>query len=168
MTPDCFGGWDASLGGDRSAVAGLRKGIPRPEPIGLWDPALTTIEETPIVYTLQEAFDHIVKAVVKQGRPSVTAAGTCMYRGPEGLKCAAGHLLEDEDVRYYEGVGVMNLPATTWLKYFRPNDVEAGRDMLLRLQSGHDNARDTDFVDDFLGEARAVANRFNLTMPELP
>jgi hypothetical protein len=52
--------------------------------------------------TPQEIFDRSVAGVMKQGRPSVRAVPSnadgygCVYRGPNGLKCAAGHLIDDE------------------------------------------------------------------------
>lgn len=59
-------------------------------------------------YTNQEAFDLIVDALRKQGRksgyvrdPEECAPGEndfrCMYRAPDGCKCAAGHILPDND-----------------------------------------------------------------------
>lgn len=44
--------------------------------------------------TLQQLFDRVVTAVLKQGRPSVTDGG-CAYRGDDGAKCAVGHLITD-------------------------------------------------------------------------
>ena len=49
--------------------------------------------------TAQELFDHVVAALVKQGRPSVIPFGdtemTCVYNGPEGLACAAAHCVPE-------------------------------------------------------------------------
>lgn len=45
----------------------------------------------------QASFDHVSRALAAQGRPSFvedTAEGTCLYRGPNGLRCAAGHCFE--------------------------------------------------------------------------
>ncbi len=51
--------------------------------------------------TKQETFDRVVRALMLQGRRSQikTPSGLplCVYRHPEGLKCAAGHLIDDED-----------------------------------------------------------------------
>lgn len=47
--------------------------------------------------TKQETFDIVVKALRKQGRRSIDISGKfCVYRGPEGRKCAVGHLIPDE------------------------------------------------------------------------
>lgn len=43
---------------------------------------------------LQEAFDTMVRKVWEQNRPSTWDNGVCAYRGPNGTKCAVGHLIE--------------------------------------------------------------------------
>ena len=43
----------------------------------------------------QEVFDFVVSKIIHQGQPS-TVNGSCAYRGPDGLRCAAGWLLPDE------------------------------------------------------------------------
>ncbi len=55
---------------------------------------LTRIEQNQPVEA-QELYDYIVEAVVKQGRPSVGDNDRCLYRGPDGLKCAYGHVHPD-------------------------------------------------------------------------
>lgn len=48
----------------------------------------------------QEAFDIMVKHLRKQGRKSALMDGyTCMYRHPEGLKCAIGVLIPDSEYK---------------------------------------------------------------------
>ena len=44
--------------------------------------------------TTQEAFDKSVTALLKQNKKSEDGR-KCMYRGPEGRKCAIGHLIPD-------------------------------------------------------------------------
>lgn len=44
----------------------------------------------------QEIFDRSCAGIVAQGGPSVSKNGKCLYRGPNGRKCAAGHLIPDE------------------------------------------------------------------------
>lgn len=46
--------------------------------------------------TPQEAFKTVAKHVLAQGRPSKNEEGMCVYRGPDGLKCAVGALIPDE------------------------------------------------------------------------
>lgn len=45
----------------------------------------------------QEIFDFVLAKIREQGRPSYSPeGGTCYYRGPDGTKCAVGHLIPDE------------------------------------------------------------------------
>ena len=47
--------------------------------------------------TEQEAFDRMVNHLRKQGKKSVhEITRTCLYRHPDGLKCAVGALIPDE------------------------------------------------------------------------
>jgi hypothetical protein len=48
--------------------------------------------------TDQEVLDKIVEHLQKQGRKSTDSSLTCLYRGPEGTKCALGIFLTDEEV----------------------------------------------------------------------
>lgn len=66
--------------------------------------------------SLQEIFGKAVGGVIRQGRPSMNSTSStsrsCVYRGPDGLKCAAGHVIPDEAYdRSYEscGFGVVGL-----------------------------------------------------------
>ena len=47
--------------------------------------------------TAQEAFDKAVAGVRAQGyQISMDEKTNCVYRGPNGLRCAVGHLIPDE------------------------------------------------------------------------
>jgi hypothetical protein len=50
-----------------------------------------------IPYTLQEVFNIVSTHLLKQNKRSVNATNNCMYRGPDGMKCAAGVLIPDEE-----------------------------------------------------------------------
>lgn len=65
---------------------------------GIFDPAMQA--------NLQEKFDTVLACLRKQGRPSINADGACLYRGPDGLKCALGHLIPDATYKpWFEGTG---------------------------------------------------------------
>lgn len=50
--------------------------------------------------TKQEIFNKVVAGLAAQGfERSVMDDGSCAYRGNDGRKCAAGHLLSDEHYR---------------------------------------------------------------------
>jgi hypothetical protein len=56
------------------------------------------MNETTVRFDNQKTFDIVVNALRKQGEKSVSDVdvNSCLYRGPNGLKCAAGHLIPDE------------------------------------------------------------------------
>jgi len=47
--------------------------------------------------TRQEALEIAYNQYVKQGGQSVNDNGYCVYRSPDGKKCAVGALISDED-----------------------------------------------------------------------
>ncbi len=55
--------------------------------------------------TNQEILDYVTAHLRNQGRRSVASAnatcfmGACLYRGPDGLSCAVGCLIPDEEYR---------------------------------------------------------------------
>lgn len=45
----------------------------------------------------QDVFNHVVNHLLTQKEKSVNSRGDCMYRGLNGLKCAAGCLIADDE-----------------------------------------------------------------------
>lgn len=45
----------------------------------------------------QDIFNHVVNHLMSQKERSADSEGACMYRGPNGLKCAAGCLIADDE-----------------------------------------------------------------------
>lgn len=43
----------------------------------------------------QAVFNQVCAALIAQGRPSKLINGVCLYRGPDGIKCAVGYLIPD-------------------------------------------------------------------------
>lgn len=90
-----------------------------------------------------------ILALLKQGKKSVDRNGMCKYRGPDGLKCAVGHMLSDEEYKpEMENVGVKSL--VTLYKLDFSYDIT----LLRALQSAHDCTQDETFVDDFKANLR--------------
>jgi hypothetical protein len=97
--------------------------------------------------SLQEIFDFVNDAITKQGVPSFDSElGDCAYRGPNGLKCAAGWLLDDADYdRELEGKGAADMCNAVGFRvgeavHAYANIITIKRELLQRLQSAHDNA----------------------------
>jgi len=49
-------------------------------------------------WTEQEIFDTAAFGILTQGRRCADSEGSCVYRLPGGLKCAAGFIFSDEEV----------------------------------------------------------------------
>ena len=125
--------------------------------------------------TDQETFDFVVRALRKQGGPSLMPdLKGCAYRGKDGRKCAVGQILPDEDyVEDLEGLPVRSLesdrnPITQWV-------LEQGLNvrLLSDLQCAHDSPQDLEldtgvsddvWLDAFLLSARQIAERYNLDL----
>ena len=109
----------------------------------------------------QELYDYIVEAIVKQGRPSVGDNDRCLYRGPDGLKCAYGHVHPDS---MYSPVRMENHGVDTLRRDGKlPESLIPHVDLLCFLQNAHDgNSQRVDFLSGFLSSAKNTADEFNL------
>ena len=117
--------------------------------------------------TEQEVFNKVWDHIITQGKQSLDDRGKCRYRGPNGLKCAAGIFLTDKQAEELDAVG------ETWgaaVQTF-PELTMFPRYLIQKLQSCHDSASiwdddDFEFLKVFKEKARSVAREFNLTVPE--
>lgn len=119
---------------------------------------------------LQLALNAAVAGVVAQGNPAFDKdAGGCRYRTEDGMKCAAGFLIPDEDYDpEMEGKSADHHAVMPYISV--PNTFE-NRDFLVRLQGAHDTpalqgVRDEEFVRRFKKMAADVAISFGLTIPK--
>ncbi len=120
--------------------------------------------------TNQEAFDKCLTEIRAQGRPSVAKKynddfGTgwkCMYRSPDGCKCAAGVFIDDDEyssdlegeAAYFEGGKVKEILVKKGL---------VDRKLVNGLQYAHDDAA-TDEEDNLNDNFLEV---FNTNMKKL-
>ncbi len=121
---------------------------------------LTRIEQNKPVEA-QELYDYIVEAIVKQGRPSVGDNDRCLYRGPDGLKCAAGHVIPDSMYSpiAMENAGVLALADQGQM----PKSLIPHIGLIGTLQNAHDGScQRPHFLDWFLSNAKLTAVEFNL------
>lgn len=111
----------------------------------------------------QEIFDKVYTELSKQGVPSVDPYGNCLYRGPNGTKCAVGHLIPDE--LYDEEMNklaVDDLPHSVLYHIGVTPDYSYGVMNLLRtLQDVHDMALTVSFQL-WHEEMQRVAKEFRL------
>ena len=127
--------------------------------------------------TMQEAFNKSVLGVVAQGHPSIEN-GFCLYRGPNGCKCALGHLIADE--HYHPGLVSTPEITPTLRQALEASGMDVGGidaeadmlnqvNLLTSLQIAHDCAglvHPHNFVANFVAECRHVARDHRLQMPE--
>lgn len=92
----------------------------------------------------QLVFDTAVKGIRQQGKRSIEKEG-CVYRSPDGCKCAVGHLIPDEnyDSELENFTPVDRCVRKAIAPEFGVTDVDA--DFLRELQVCHDAA--VDFAD---------------------
>ena len=108
--------------------------------------------------TTQEAFNTMVKHLRAQGVPSIDYRIGCLYRGPNGLKCAVGCLISDEEYR----PDMETFKASVLIR----NGVVSGLsevdlDLLDRMQRLHDCNHPDDWEDGF----QRIATDYRLEMP---
>lgn len=132
--------------------------------------------------TPQEIFDTVARALIEQGRPSILINNSkgidCVYRGLDGLKCAAGHLMPNR--AYRKGMENTSVDDIAFFEKRFGVDTEE-MNLLKALQNAHDlinfsnnltfdemNIRETYLQDPVLWmrewkqEMHKVAKKFNL------
>lgn len=117
--------------------------------------------------TDQEIFDAVARHLFAQGKQSVAAdaarGGTiCMYRTPDGCRCAVGALLTDDEYDLaMEGQSVAELAKAGLLPGRLAGDVP----MLEELQRAHDRAdRPERFKRDVARALRDVASEYDVSI----
>ena len=109
----------------------------------------------------QEIFNIVARHLLTQGEKSMTGnkdrgGEICMYRGPRGLKCAAGVLMTDEEADECGEQWPWGAAATA--AQHRVIDRIGHSGLVAQLQRVHDNA-DPGY---WKGELREVAAQFDL------
>lgn len=115
----------------------------------------------------QEIFNKAFLGLKAQGfNQSITDTKKCLYRGPDGMKCAIGHIIPDE--LYKKNWDVKSktvdfLPNTLWKKLgidWLSNNMYQ---FLMALQRIHDNCRNPELME---ARYREFARENNLSVPE--
>jgi hypothetical protein len=120
--------------------------------------------------TAQEVFDQAYIHLLTQNEKSInyeSDTGTCLYRGPNGLKCAVGcFIAEDEYTPKIEKVSWSSIVVNERVDYFAKKvDVNCQHNGLLKtLQNIHDETP----VTSWKVMLQDTAITYNLTCPELP
>lgn len=103
--------------------------------------------------TKEQVFDQVAKHLLQQQKKSLSKGGsTCFYRGADGLKCAAGSLIGDEEYeKHMEGLSWTGLA----IEGLVPSK---HLDLISHLQGIHDNSD----VEDWENELTEVAKDFEI------
>ena len=108
--------------------------------------------------TTQEAFNTMVKHLRAQGVPSIDYRIGCLYRGPNGLKCAVGCLISDEEYR----PNMEMIKASVLIRDGLISGLgEVNLDLLDDVQRLHDRSHPDQWEDGF----RRIATDYKLELP---
>jgi hypothetical protein len=118
--------------------------------------------------TQQEIFDVVATHLLKQNAPSKGDKGLCMYRGPNGKKCAVGYLIPDS--HYDPNMESMPIYSSIIVEALRANgiDVTGGKIDHYGLNQTGNLLRSTQITHDthpvrYWGrELTAIANQYGL------
>lgn len=104
--------------------------------------------------TAQEVFDQVARHLLTQGKKSTAEnrKESCMYRGFDGTKCAAGCLISDDEYKkMFENC--------KWSYLVSHNHIPGDHLILInRLQTIHDMK----LVEDWKSNLNKLAHEFNL------
>ena len=101
--------------------------------------------------TKQRVFNKVVRHLLTQNKASVIGS-VCRYRGHNGLMCAAGCLIPDEN--YYN-----SMENIKWRTLVQDGDVPSNhKDLILSLQDVHDIFG----VEEWPEKLNEIAKKYNL------
>lgn len=109
--------------------------------------------------TKQEAFNIMVRGLAAQGwaQSKDPVSGYCKYRGPNGVKCAVGHLISDEEYKpEMEGEDIHGLQRDFHLLQ------DQDKDFLTHCQMAHDLSTSALNLQTRMVN---VSRKYNLTCP---
>lgn len=118
----------------------------------------------------QDAFDTTLTNLMNQGICSMTPYHCCRYRGPNGTKCAVGHLIPDDLYsKDIEGMGAISLCGRPLYKSFF-NGVNTN--LLRAMQIAHDTlaisgGAPTQWRNSFWSSMKDVAKKWSLNQTVL-
>ena len=95
--------------------------------------------------TREEILETVTKHMLAQSERSTDGAGACMYRGQDGLACAVGCLMTDEEAEaadlFRGDTDVVILQEAGLI----PERLEPHLELLAKLQTIHDSAPVTEW-----------------------
>lgn len=120
---------------------------------------------------MQQKFNQMCAGLASQGfQKCMTVSGSCVFRGPNGFRCAVGHAFECDLTAEENRNSLSCLPREAKLQLGTLIADEEGRLPLVainfywRMQDAHDNATD---AEDMKRRLREVAQSCKLEIPEV-
>jgi len=118
---------------------------------------------------MQKTFNKVVRHLLKQKKRSAREGGRlCLYRGPNGMKCAIGCLIPNKEYKEKMDYGydVMKL----WTSYpklsvFKP--VKHREHEYLKFLCMCQDIHDFNYPRQWKKELLALANKYELTFPTI-
>ena len=107
---------------------------------------------------MQEAYDYVKAKILEQGRASFAPINGCLYRHPDGARCAIGWLISDDEYS-----PEMEELAVTLLGDL-PSLEGLPATFLQDLQVAHDHAaiRPESFIERYITNMEKVAREWKL------
>jgi hypothetical protein len=119
---------------------------------------LATLEHA----TEQEVFDQVARHMLKQRARSWLQDDVCAYRGADGLKCAAGCLISDEEAEQLN-LAAGNINTLPWgCLISRGVAPDKHRSLISALQHIHDSPNNVP-EEDWEDHLKALANQRGLS-----
>lgn len=120
--------------------------------------------------TDQEMFNkivtHLLTQKVRSASTGIGGATTCLYRGPDGTKCAVGVLIADEHYTpSLEGLVVTSWPVSKALVASGVTNAHSPRTQM--LLGDCQNVHDTVNPSQWKARLTELAQEYDLTMPEV-
>lgn len=118
---------------------------------------------------IQKLFDKAVTHLLTQMEQCIDEYGDCVYRGPNGLKCAIGALIDDAwyDAETLENLSLRSRCVQATIAQSQGFDLSTLEEedwlILAAVQSTHDER----LPDEWKDKLTALAEEHNLTMPHI-
>lgn len=115
--------------------------------------------------TTQEIFEKALRGVIAQGALAQTQTGSCAYRFADGRKCAAGHILTEEQLDRIYAVGLNERGFAAVNDFLELFDESNSQEFALieAMQRAHDTANN---LEAFKAGMKRVASNFDLSYPK--
>lgn len=111
--------------------------------------------------TAQQVFDQVVTHMIKQGERSIANGSMCLYRGPNGLMCAAGCLISDDEYQDYFDAGGGEGGGNWSSMVVNQSAPDYHKDLIIKLQRAHDQ---NGGISGVLHSMRLVGQCFELNL----